>query len=344
MKYDEYDLWVSENAYGRVREVLELMEEYGGARAIYESSRFPKWKREINRFSGAMEAAEKNGIGICGIYDEDYPDMLRYIDDPPYILYYKGRLPVENKGMCSVVGSRKATGYGRTMAYDIGKILGSHGVTVVSGMALGADACAHRGCIDGGGITAAVLGSGADLCTPLSNLKLRDKIIDSGGCIISEFTPGTPGYAANYPRRNRIISGMSESLIVVEADNKSGTSITANLALEQGRDVYALPGNINSVMSRGTNRLIKEGAVPLISLEDLLEEIVPDQPENRKCMRELSDDEYDVIEYVSSRGSVSVNELCENFVKTVNDISVILTVLEMKGCILNENGKIIIAK
>lgn len=344
VEYDEYDMWLSSNSGNAVRDVLELKEELNGAKSIYESKLFPKWKRNITIYKSALDYIQKSDINICGIYDEEYPYMLKNIYDPPYILYYRGRLPDNSKRTFSIVGARKATVYGKSMSYDIGKTLGRNGVVVVSGMALGADSCAHRGCLDGGGITVAVLGSGVDLCTPSSNLILMNRILENEGCVISEFIPGTPGYAANYPKRNRIISGMSESTIVVEADEKSGTSITARMALEQGRDVFALPGNINSVMSRGTNRLIKEGAIPLISKEDLLDDLdIRPRAEEKKTVI-LDSEEKEIYEYINKKGVTDIDEICGGLGKYPWKVSGILTILELKGLIMVDRGKIIIAK
>lgn len=343
-KYDEYDLWFSDNAGNRIRELSEAAEKPGAAIEIYHSSIMPGWKRNIDFYLRVQENLEKNQVKICGIRDGDYPFRLKEIYDPPYILYYKGRLPDNSSRMSAVVGSRKATAYGRKMAFEIGKILGGHGVTVVSGMALGADSSAHRGCLEAEGITAAVLGSGVDICTPSSNYRLMKEITESGGGVLSEFVPGTPGYPYNYPRRNRIISGMSENVIVIEADEKSGTSVTANMALEQGRDVFALPGNINSVMSRGTNRLIKEGAVPLISVENILEEMNIPFRGRKKSVSGLSGTERKVLGYIENTGITDMDELCMEFGKNSYEIAGIVTVLEIKGFILKSEGKITVAK
>lgn len=343
-KYDEYDLWFSDNAGNRIRTLFEVAEKAGGARELYSSCAVPGWKRNIGVYLKIKESLEKNSIKICCIKDREYPSRLREIYDPPYILYYKGSLPDNSSRISAVVGSRKATSYGRKMAFEIGKILGEHGVTVVSGMALGADSSAHRGCLEGNGITAAVLGSGVDICTPSSNHQLMEEIIGRDGCVLSEFLPGTPGYPYNYPRRNRIISGMSENVIVIEADEKSGTSVTANMALEQGRDVFALPGNINSVMSRGTNRLIKEGAVPLISVDSILDEMSISYSRKKKPHENLSPAEKQVFGYIETSGTADMDELCMKLGKNSYEIAGIVTVLEIKGFILKSEGKITVAK
>lgn len=343
-EYDVYDMWFSDHAGRRVRELWEKAEKMGGTRFFYESELMPSWKRDIRKYERACEEIKKTGIGVCSIRDGDYPQILKEIYDPPFLLYYKGELPKKNARICGIVGSRKATAYGRKMAYDFGKILGENGVWVVSGMALGADSCAHKGCLDAGGMTAAVLGSGVDVCTPSSNKKLFEEIIGSGGCVLSEFLPGTPGYASNYPRRNRIISGMSENIIVTEADEKSGTSVTANMALEQGREVFALPGNITSIMSKGTNRLIKEGAVPLISVDDILLEMGISVSKIKTKGPSLSEEEQKVLNIIEEAGEVSMDGLSLLYGKSSPELYGILTVLEIKGVILKNNGKIIVAK
>nr|WP_317358788.1 DNA-processing protein DprA [uncultured Tyzzerella sp.] len=200
---------------------------------------------------------------------EDYPELLKNIPDAPLGFYMLGNMPDSIYNKVSVIGARKCTQYGAMCAYKFGKELGENNVVVVSGMATGIDSMAHKGAIDGKGKTIAVLGCGLDIVYPPSNANLRDSIINNG-CVISEFPVGTPPYAANFPMRNRIISGISDGVLVVEAALKSGTLITVGQALEQGRDIFAIPGNINNVMSEGTNNLIKECAFPVTNVEDIL--------------------------------------------------------------------------
>lgn len=344
-RYNEYDLWLSENAGNDIRRILEIKDEIGSAKALYEGNFFNKWKRNIEKYVTALDIIEKSDINICGIYDDEYPYLLKNIYDPPYILYYRGKLPGNSCRMCSIVGSRKSTSYGRKIAVETGKALGRNGVVVVSGMALGADSCAHSGCLDGKGITVAVLGSGVDVCTPVSNRKLMNSILESGGCVLSEYSPGTPGYGSNYPRRNRIISGMTEAVVVIEADLRSGTSITASMALEQGRDVFALPGNINSALSRGTNRLIKEGAIPLTEVADILEAFDIEEDSSRKRrMPEMGTDEMAVYEFIHERGAADLEEICVGTGKTPQETAGIVSVMELKGIVFMNYGKIMIAK
>jgi len=204
--------------------------------------------------------------------DEDYPACLREIYDPPAVFFYRGTLRVDDRPCVAVVGSRRCTHYGRMVAGELGAGLARAGLPVVSGMARGIDTAAHRGALDAGGYTVAVLGSGLDVCYPRENSKLMEEIVSSGA-VISEFPPGSPPEPWHFPVRNRVIAGLSRGVVVVEAAARSGALITAELALEQGRDVMAVPGNVTSSASRGTNRLIKQGARLVEDVEDVLDEL-----------------------------------------------------------------------
>jgi len=218
-----------------------------------------------------IERIERSNTDIITIQDENYPKMLKYIDDPPVVLFCKGRIDAE--AVCvGVVGSRRASPYGMDMARRISRELAEHNVTVVSGMARGIDSRAHTGALEGGGKTIAVLGCGTDIAYPPENRELMERIC-STGAVLSEYLPGTKPVPYNFPARNRIISGLSQCIVIVEANEKSGSLITADFALEQGREVFAVPGNINSACSAGTNRLIKEGARIITNTGDILEEL-----------------------------------------------------------------------
>lgn len=214
---------------------------------------------------------KQNGIGILFWQDEDYPAALRSLRDPPVLLYYRGRLPDINNRLCiSVVGTRKMSEYGKRMAYKIGYELAAAGTVIVSGMALGNDSVATVGAICAGGSTVAVLGSGVDVVYPPEHTALYEEIIRTGA-VISEYPPGSPPLGSHFPVRNRLISGLSQGTLVVEADHVSGALITAKTAILQGRDIYALPANIGEVNSEGTNRLISEGAGVVLKAKDILE-------------------------------------------------------------------------
>lgn len=210
-------------------------------------------------------------IAVLYCDDSGYPACLREIYLPPTLLYIQGEVRADEKCV-AIVGSRKATQYGRDIARRFAADLAATGICVVSGMAMGIDTWAHKGAMESGGRTVAVLGSGVDICYPQSNLQLK-KNISCNGAVVSEFPPGTTPIPGNFPRRNRVISGMSVGTIVVEAMERSGALITADFALEQGREVFAVPGSINSPYSRGCNRLIKQGAKLVENLDDVLEEL-----------------------------------------------------------------------
>jgi DNA processing protein len=216
----------------------------------------------------------KVGGKIVTLKDEGYPKRLRDIYDPPALLYVRGEFRREDTLAIAIVGSRKTSPYGRWITEKIGQDLARHGVTVVSGMARGIDSVAHIGALQGGGRTIAVLGCGVDVIYPLENRNLFNQIIEHGA-VLSEFPMGSPPEGGHFPRRNRIISGLSIGVVIVQAGSKSGSLITANYALEQGREVFAIPGNVGAQGSRGTNQLIKEGAKLVESSEDILEEILP---------------------------------------------------------------------
>jgi len=215
------------------------------------------------------------GFAAVSRDDGAYPFLLREINDPPPILYYSGDLQALHKPSLAVVGSRRHTVYGREVAYKFAARLAACGITVVSGMARGIDTWAHQGTLGKGGATAAVLGCGLDICYPPENRLLMQNI-QRQGVVLSEFPPGTEPLPANFPRRNRLISGLSLGTLVVEAGEKSGALITATFALEQGREVFAVPGSILSDCSRGCHYLIKQGAKLVDGVEAILEEFPPE--------------------------------------------------------------------
>lgn len=219
-----------------------------------------------------IEKCKKLGIKIIILTDNLYPHKLREIFDPPLCLYCKGGFAFNNDITIAIVGARKATSFGRQNAENLSLSLAEYGITIVSGMARGIDTHAHIGALRANGKTIAVLGCGLDIVYPPENKKLMNQICADGACL-SEFPLGTAPNAWNFPVRNRIISGLSRAVIVVEAGNKSGSLITANCALEQGKDVFAMPGNILSNVAKGVNTLIKEGAALVENAEDVLTEL-----------------------------------------------------------------------
>jgi DNA processing protein len=235
----------------------------------------------------AMEAAEEElmravnvGADILTFDDDRYPANLRNIYDPPVVLYVKGSVATLSEPGIAVVGTRHPTQYGIGMAQRLSADLASRGLVIFSGMARGVDTCAHKGALEGNGRTVAVWGTGVDVCYPRENKKLADQILAGGGSIISEFPIGTFAAPQNFPIRNRIISGLSIGVLVVEAGEYSGTRITARNALEQSRDVYAVPGNVTNRQSWGPNTLIKQGAKLVATWEDVWEELPPQVKSN----------------------------------------------------------------
>lgn len=214
----------------------------------------------------------RGGISFVVPSDENYPKRLKELYDRPNILYYKGRLPDEKAKAVAVVGSRNCSEYGRSVAAELGRRLGAAGASVISGLALGIDGEAHRGAVMGGGRTYGVLAGGADICYPACNFNIYMDIQRDGG-VISEFSAGTPTRAGMFPLRNRIISGLSDAVVVVEAGRKSGTLITVAQALEQNRQVYAVPGRLGDPDSAGCNRLISEGAQIITDIDSLMGEL-----------------------------------------------------------------------
>ena len=235
------------------------------AKAIQKSQR--KWDVDKEWF-----ALMEKGIGFVSLEQQEFPEKVRHIPNPPYALYYVGKLPEENRKSVAIVGARTRSAYGSEVAQEIGKALAQNGVQVVSGLARGIDKDAHQGALNGGGDTYGVLGCGVDICYPGEHRYLYQQMIEKGG-IISEYPPGTQPSPGLFPARNRIIAGLSHCVVVVEAREKSGSLITADFAMEQGRDVYAVPGRISDSLSQGCNRLIKQGAGALISVEDFLSDL-----------------------------------------------------------------------
>lgn len=219
-----------------------------------------------------LEWAREPGNHVLTLADTAYPKSLLEIPDPPLMLYAKGRIELLSANSIAVVGSRNATAQGISNAEKFSEVLSKAGFTIVSGMALGIDTAAHQGALRGSGSTVAVIGTGADIVYPARNHGLAHLIAENG-CILSEYALGTPALPANFPRRNRIISGLSKGVLVVEAAAQSGSLITARMAGEQGRDVFAIPGSIHSPLAKGCHLLIKQGAKLVESAQDILEEI-----------------------------------------------------------------------
>ena len=270
------------------------------------------------------------------IDDEEYPALLREIYSPPQVLFIKGKMSTFQKPAIAIVGARKCTAYGRQASEKLASELAGLGICVISGGARGIDTAAHRGALQTGE-TIAVFGCGVDVSYPPENRELFSQI-ESAGALISEYPPGTPPIAGNFPARNRIISGLSKGVLVVEAAEKSGSLITAHLALEQNREVFAIPGGILSPLSRGTNRLIQQGAKLVMEGADLLEEFgLEASPKSAKAeLPILSAPEQQILSQLSPETSKSLEELVNQTGLEWSAASLILFEMELKGWVKNE--------
>ena len=269
--------------------------------------------------------------------DELFPEALRIIQNPPKKIYCIGNIKLLKNRKISVVGSRKCTAYGKSIAERLSTKLSNSGVSVVSGLARGIDSCAHNGALKEVGSTIAVSATGIDSCYPASNKGLYNQI-SKKGLIISENPPGYICHRYDFPRRNRIISGLSDAVVVVEAPLRSGALITAEYAMEQGKDLFAIPGNITSFFSIGCNQLIREGAKSIAVLDDILIDLNIDI-NNDELNLDLGDDEFAVYDIIRKRGELSTEDLMKFTDFEVPKLAGILTVLEMKGAITNSMGK-----
>lgn len=263
----------------------------------------------------------------------DYPERLRNIPGSPAQLFCAGDISLLKERSIAIVGSRRHTVYGKNVALMISQRLGEKGITVTSGLALGIDAFSHEGALDGGGKVIGVLGGGIEVMGPARNRGLMMRGLDEGGLVISEYEPTYPPSPRTFPERNRIISGLADALIVVEAGMNSGSLITAGHALQQGRPVYAVPGPINSQYSIGCNLLIRDGAAPLVLLDDLLRDIkIAGRPANsRKEGPNLAEDELGIYEVLTEMPGATVDEIVRRTGKNASFINSLITVMEIKG-------------
>lgn len=294
---------------------------------IIEKSKQTEWEK-------GFEEMNQKGIQMMTIFNNGYPEKIRQISDPPYALYFKGELPDEMKKSVAIVGARQCSPYGELMALEYGEVLAKSGVQIISGMARGIDSAGHRGALKGGK-SFAVLGCGVDICYPKENRGLYIDLQAHGG-VISEFPPGVAPKPMYFPMRNRIISGLSDYVLVMEAREKSGSLITADLALEQGKNVYALPGQVNCPLSTGCHLLIRQGADILISPEDLLNEMnisyIPQdriKDKNKKVLERTNDMVYSCL----GLSPKATQELMDETGLSVQKLLVCLTELQMEGMI-----------
>lgn len=315
------------------------------AKAIASWKENVEWDKEFNKLG-------KNGIKLLTQESEDYPFHLREIHDPPLVLYVKGELKNRQKNSIAVVGMRHPTHYGQETARTMSYQLGSIGLSVVSGLAMGIDTYAHRGALQSKSHTVAVLGFGFDYLSKSGNAKLAEEIVQGGGAIVTEFPFGRSPDRQTFPMRNRIVSGMTMGTLVVEAGVQSGALITANFALEQGRQVFSIPGRIDQAQSQGCNKLIQNGAKLVQSIDDILSEfeyLIPNQnsrsqisdskePSSQTIQVNLTDTEKLVFNKLGNE-EIEINDLISSCELPPSIVSSTLLVLEMKRVIRQLPGK-----
>lgn len=282
------------------------------------------------------ETWHQKDIKICSIYDKEYPSLLLNIFKPPTVLYYRGTLPKDDNLM-AVVGSRHASPYGKNAAHMLSAELAAAGFGVVSGAARGIDTAVHQGAL-AKGYTIAVLGCGVDVNYPPENAKLLKSISESGA-VVSEYAPGTMPHPGYFPARNRIINGMSKGVVVVEAAEKSGALITVDFALEEGRDVFAVPGSIFSEGSKGTHRLIKQGAKLVNSVNDILEEYKLTLVKDDSGSLELTAEAAAVYNILPYDAPISLEEIVQNSKLLPAVVTYILLQLELRGLVAVQSGQ-----
>lgn len=301
-----------------VSEKLAVAISNGGADASSWSSVGPWLENPLNR--------------IVTLADAEYPKSLLEIPDPPPLLYVKGRLDLLNRRGFAIVGSRNATAQGLANAEAFAAALSNAGLTIISGLALGIDAAAHRGGLAGSSSTIAVIGTGLDVVYPARNRDLAHRIAESGA-LVSEFPLGTPALAANFPRRNRLICGLSGGCLVVEAAISSGSLITARLAADQGREVFAIPGSIHSPLAKGCHALIKQGAKLVESAQDVLEELgMQPAPQKGPAVNAAPEENHPLLKHLGFE-PVDLDTLQQRSGLSIGDINTALTALELAGAV-----------
>lgn len=281
----------------------------------------------------------KKGIQVL-TWDEDaYPRRLKNIDQPPPVIYVRGTLAAEDDYAVAIVGTRRCTIYGRQVTEELAAYLAQNGITVVSGLARGIDTFAHQAALNAGGRTLAVLGCGVDIIYPPENRRLGEQVIASGA-LVSDYAPGTRPDGPNFPPRNRIISGLTLATVVVEAGATSGALITAEFAANQGREVFAVPGNINAPHSLGTNRLIQQGAHPLLKMEDVLEVLNLEKAVEHQAARLVlpaNETEAQLLRILTTEPQ-HVDEIVARSALPVESVSATLAMMELKGMVRQVGG------
>jgi len=340
------------------RKSLDLINSFGSLDNIFSAkyndlTRIPGIKDRTARsilkdpdedlISGQVKLIDKFNVTLVTLWDDTYPEQLKQIYDPPIALFCRGNLELLNTDSVGMVGTRTPTNYGREISMNFSRDLAQHGLTITSGAAKGVDSSAHKACLKAGGNTIAVLGNGVDRVYPAENRELLKAISDKG-LLISEFLMGSKPDAQNFPRRNRIISGLSLGTIVIEAAERSGSLITAYFALDQNREVFSVPGPVNSRQSYGTNLLIKQGAKLVASVEDILEELGGNfKMGSSKGQQELiiatDPAEAAILEQIPDGGQIHIDDLASLAGQTTFALLGMLLQLEMKGLIQQLPGK-----
>lgn len=285
----------------------------------------------------------KGGIEFIPADSDIFPEKLMFESGPVTGIYYKGNEKLLNMRSIAIVGSRKCSEYGKRVAMKIASEAVANGFCVVSGMAIGIDNFAHQGALSAGGKTIAVLGTGADICYPPQHRKLYENICDNG-LIVTEYPPGTEAMPFRFPQRNRIIAGLSEAVVVVEARSGSGSLITAELADSQNKPVFAVPGNITSQYSLGTNRLITEGAQAVSVIDDIFRYLGVEPGMREDELNELSEDERRVFELVKADGELFMDEICARLDMDPFTANSITSILEIKGFVTFSMGRVMTAR
>lgn len=296
--------------------------------------------RSILNLDRELEKVHSQGIELVTWRQDKYPRLLKEIANPPPLLYVRGEFVPSDEWAIAVVGTRRSTAYGRQITQELVVGLVQSSITIISGLARGIDAIAHRAALEAGGRTIAVLGSGLDIIYPAENRALAERIERNSGAVISEYPLGTPPDAGNFPARNRIVSGLSLGVLVVEAGKRSGALITANLALEQDREVFAVPGNVTSPASKGTNRLIQQGAKLVSSVEDILEELnltmVPQQSAAKLIVPDSAEEAL-LLSYLSHQ-PLHIDEIIRQADIPTGMVGSTLALMELKGMVRQVGG------
>lgn len=291
------------------------------------------------------EKLYENSIQYICIEDKEYPGKLRNIYNPPILLFYKGDLSIINNNLnIAMVGSRKPTPYGINCANRISYELSERNINIISGLALGIDSCCHRGCIKGKGKTIAVLASSLDNIRPSTNESLAKDILEDGGLILSEYNVEHITTRGNFPARNRIISGISDGVIVVEAGERSGALITADLGLDQGKNIFAVPGHINSDLSKGCHKIIKDGAKLIENIDDILNEYNNNSFNSNENSIEydikgLSNESLQIINEIKRQGMLQINEICDNTGIDIKNVNTIINELLLRNLVVEMSNK-----